>query len=387
MLVKILTRGPTILLFFAFLCFPAAWRVAQYPKIPPLEEYRKLAERPKPQDYFAPGKAGFLSFTKHVDSWFSDQFPTRPLWVRLYTQTLYAFRESDQVHIGSNGWLYYRTVIDHETPALEKASPATRRQMIDRYVTLSDLLAKRGVTLIILPVSTKQYFYPEFLPASAEHARHFKFYDTFMDELVRETRLHVVDSRAALKAAKASGLKIYHRTDFHWTDPGGAVALRLLLKDIATLDGNPAAADRWTYDILVQNKVKGGQGRALPLFQSPTETTVAVRPVSPTTVYDEKTNADGAEFSGVAVPGQGGLLGPMIIFGDSYFDAGTRSGFFKNFSAFARARMFGQEPVDLFRHRPAGTKYFVWEFLSTGTFAADMFAERVITALEANPAL
>lgn len=384
---KLLTRGSTVLLFFAFLLAPTFWYVTRYPQIEPLEEYRALAARPKTEDYFGVGKPGFLEFTKQIDSWFSDQFPTRPFWVRVYTQALYTFRESDQVHIGSNGWLYYRTVIDQETPALESASPDFRKQLIDKFARLSDLMEQRGITLVVMPVALKARYYPEFLPASAAHARNFKFFDTFMDEFVRDGRVDVIDTRNALQEAKASGLKIFHKTDFHWTDAGGAAALRVLAKDLATRDGDQTIADLWQYEYVIERNVSGGQARALPLFKKPTETTVGVRATGPTTHFDEQNNTAFAEWSGVSVPGQGRRLSPVVVYGDSFFDAGVRSGFFSLFAAFSRGRINANDPVELLRNRPLGTRYFVWEYITSGTYGADATAQRMITALEAEPKL
>lgn len=383
----LLARRATVLLFFAFLLGPAFWYVTRFPAIEPLEEYRSLAAKPKFEDYFGAGKLGFLAFTKQVDSWFSDQFPTRPFWVRLYTEALYAFRESDQVHIGSNGWLYYRTVIDQETPALEASPPDFRKRLIDKLARLSLLMGQRGVTLIVMPVALKARYYPEYLPASAEHAKSFKFFDAFMDEAIRDGRVDFIDTRPALENAKASGLKIFHRTDFHWTDAGGAVALGVLAKDIAAREGDPTMADLWQYEYVVEHNVSGGQARALPLFGKPTETTVGVRPVSPQTLFDERTDASWAEWSGVALVGQAKRLSPVVVYGDSFFDAGVRSGFFNLFSAFSRGRINKNDPIELWRNRPAGTRFFVWEYITSGTYGADATAQRLIDAMEADPTL
>ncbi|RYD86004.1 MAG: hypothetical protein EOP84_00490 [Verrucomicrobiaceae bacterium] len=385
--IKFLVRAFPAVLFFVFLLAPTFWYLTRYPRIEPLEEFRALAERPKVGDYFEPGKPGFLEFTKQLDAWFSDQFPTRPVWVRMYTQALYAFRESDQVHVGSQGWLYYRSVIDEETPALEAKDPAFRKQMIDEFARVSDLMKQRGVTLVVMPVALKARYYPEFLPPSAEHAKKFKFFDLFMDEFVKDGRVDVIDTRVALQDAKASGLKIFHRTDFHWTDAGGAVALRLLAEDLAAREGDPAIAELWQYEYVVEENVSGGQARALPLFRKPTETTVSVRPTSPTTYFDDVRDQPWAEWSGISLPGQGKRLSPVVVYGDSFFDAGVRSGFFNLFRAFARGRIFAHDPVELFRNRPAGARYFVWEFITSGTFAAEAAAQRMINALEADPSL
>ena len=144
-----------VLLFFALLLLPAIATVPGFPKVRPLEEYRKLAERPRLHELWTAPKAPFLDITHRLDLWFSDQFPTRALWVRLYTQTLYSlFHESDQVHIGKHGWLYYRSVVDTESPAMETLIPQVPVE-VDQLAKLTAMLKARGITLYVLPMGLK----------------------------------------------------------------------------------------------------------------------------------------------------------------------------------------------------------------------------------------
>jgi hypothetical protein len=375
-------------IFMALLCLPPVARIVGHPKVPQLQEYRVLAVRPHISTLLG-HKIDFLEYTKRLDAWYSDNFATRPFWVRLHTQVLYSmFQESDQVYIGKRGWLYYHSVLDRETPPLDDKTTADRKAIRDDFARLSTLLKSRGIALFVMPLALKSRYYPEFLPSSAEHARHFKFYDAYMDEAAADGRFNLIDTRPILEAAKRGGMQIWHKTDFHWTDPAGGLATRPLVQALAIADHKPALAPSWAWDVTVDPKLSGGQGRALPLFQAPTEVAQGVAPKTPNTdfVYAPP-NAGGIEFAGVAKPGQGERLSPVFVFGDSYFDAPGRAGFFSLFQAFARARLYSNDLVEAFGHRQPGTRFMVLEYITSSTDGMDNSIKKLMAEMETNPDL
>ncbi len=236
-------------------------------------------------------------------------------------------------------------------------------------------------------MALKPNYYPEFLPARAEHAVHTKFFDTFMDEGDADGRFNLIDTRRAMWDAKRSGVKLFHQTDFHWTDPAGGLATRQLARAIATADGKPALADTWTWDVTVMSKLSGGQARALPLFRAPSETSYGVTAKTPVTDFTYNFTPPGLEFTGVAKPGPGERLSPVFVFGDSFFDAPTRAGFYSLFQSFARARMFTNPMVPAFHNRQPGTRFMVVEGIINGLDATDAEVVRLIDALKADPQL
>jgi len=372
-----------IILFMGLLLMPAMTAVSRFPSIAPLEEYRKLAEWPKVEDYFGAEKPGFLGYTQQLNTWFSDNFATRPLWVRTYTQILYSvFRESDQVHIGPGDWLYYRTVIDRETPSLDRIPPELRAEMIGRMARLTELLEARGITLYLAPVALKHAYYPEYLPNSAAHAKNFEFYNAYMDEALADGRINLIDSRPILLQAKADGLKIFHQTDFHWTDPAGGLTVQAIIDAIGAESGRPDIAGRFEFKTVDLATFTGGQGRALPLFRPPTEVSVGVEALTPATSFAYKNGEDGIEWQGEATSDTTDLFEPVLVYGDSFFDAASRAGFFNNFRAFARARIWQNDIVNAYQKRPAGTRYMVIEYITSATAGVDMHVAALITHLE-----
>lgn len=372
-----------LLAFMTLLLLSLLAQVTGQPKVAPLEEYRKLAQRPELKTYFSEGKSDFLGYTAQLNLWHLDNFATRAIWVRLRTQAIYTlFHESDQVHVGPDNWLFYRSVIDVETPQVERISPQERRKLVARFARLSELLERRGMQLYVMPLALKSRYYPEFLPASARHARNFKFYDAFMDELVADGRVRVVDSRGPLEQAKRDGLKIFHQTDFHWTDPAAPVAIRGILREIGVREGLGALVESWSYDVVAKENFSGGQGRALPLLWAPTESTVTLNLKSPITTFVYKSNQDGIEWSGVAVPGQGPRLKPILVYADSFIDALSRAGFMNFFESFALARIYQNDLTEAYRNRPPGTRYVLIEWITSATFGVDNSVTALIHALE-----
>ncbi len=372
-----------ILLFMGLLLTPAFSAVSRVPAVAPLEEYRKLAEWPKTDAYFGPEKPGFLGYTRQLDAWFSDNFATRPFWVRTYTQILYSvFRESDQVHIGPDDWLFYRSVIDRETPTLDRIPPEVRQEVIDRMARLTVLLEARGITLYVVPLALKHAYYPEYLPRSAEHAKSFAFYNTYMDEARADGRINLIDSRPILMQAKADGLKIFHQTDFHWTDPAGGLIMNAIIDAIGAQSDRPDIASNFTFRTVPLDTFTGGQGRALPLFRPPTEVSVGVEVMTPATIFAYKNGENGIEWQGDATSDSSDLFEPVLVYADSFFDAGSRAGFFNNFKSFARARIWQNDIVNAYQMRPAGTRYMVIEYITSATAGVDTHVAALITHLE-----
>lgn len=378
-------RRVPLLLFMAVLLLPLFAQVTRYPQVAPLEEYRTLAEWPQADGYFAQGRTDFLGYTAKLNTWHLDNFATRAFWVRLRTQALFTvFRQSDQVHIGPNGWLFYRRVIDTETPMVESIPAQTRHALVSKLARLTDLLDQRDIQLYVMPLALKHRYYPEFLPDSASHARRFRYYDQLMDELVANGRVRVVDSRAPLTQAKRDGMKIFHQTDFHWTDPAGAVVVGGLLRTIAGSAGRASLVDSWRYEI-VEQEMSGGQGRALPLLRTPRERTVMLALQSPQTRYDFQSSEGVIEWSGIAQPDQSPLLPPILAYGDSFLDAGGRAGFFYFFEAFAVAKQGHASLVQAYQQRHPDTRYLLIEWITSGTFGLDTQISELVAALESEP--
>jgi hypothetical protein len=377
-----------IVLFVLVLLMPALSGITGYTISPPLAENRVLTARPVSTDYFNEEKLDWLGYSTQFNGWFSDGFPTRDFWVRLHGQVQYSlFHDSNRVHIGPENWLYYRSVLDVENPSLERISPQERQAMAQRLQQLSAQLAARGITLYILPMALKDYYYPEFLPASGKHALQFRFFDLYMDELLANGAIKVIDSRPILRQAKQSGLKIFHQTDFHWTDPASARVFQALLAAMAEQEQKPALANQWQVETVEMGNWSGGESNALPLLWPRTETTVGARFSGAPTQFTAQTPLPaGVESAAITATAREDLLAPVLIFGDSFFDGAERAGFLNFFQAYTRSRVWTYDLVEAYRNRQSGTRYPVLENITGAIYGMDAAVTKLIAELATEPA-
>ena len=377
-----------IVLFVFVLLMPALSGITGYAISPPLLENRVLTARPVATDYFNEEKLDWLGYSTQFNGWFSDGFPTRDFWVRLHGQVQYSlFHDSNRVHIGPENWLYYRSVLDVENPSLERISQQERQAMAQRLQQLSAQLAARGITLYILPMALKDYYYPEFLPASGKHALQFRFFDLYMDELLANGAIKVIDSRPILRQAKQSGLKIFHQTDFHWTDPASARVFQPLLAAMAEQEQKPALANQWQVETVEMGNWSGGESNALPLLWPRTETTVGARFTGTPTEFTAQTPLPaGVESAAITATAREDLLAPVLIFGDSFFDGAERAGFLNFFQAYTRSRVWTYDLVEAYRNRQSGTRYLVLENITGAIYGMDAAVTKLIAELATEPA-
>lgn len=378
-----------IVLFVLVLLMPALSGITGYAISPPLAENRVLTARPMATDYLNEEKLDWLGYSTQFNGWFSDGFPTRDFWVRLHGQVQYSlFHDSNRVHIGPENWLYYRSVLDVENPSLERISQQERQAMAQRLQQLSAQLAARGITLYILPMALKDYYYPEFLPASGKHALQFRFFDLYMDELLANGAIKVIDSRPILRQAKQSGLKIFHQTDFHWTDPASARVFQPLLAAMAAQEQKPALANQWQVETVEMTDWSGGESNALPLLWPRTETTVGARFTGTPTEFTAQTPLPaGVESAANTTSAREDLLAPVLIFGDSFFDGAERAGFLNFFQAYTRSRVWTYDLVEAYRNRQSGTRYLVLENITGAIYGMDAAVTKLSEALAADAAL
>jgi len=376
-------------LFVLLLLTPALSAITGTTFSPPLQENRTLVAQPAVNDYFNPGKVDWLGFSNHLSAWFSDQFPTRNFWVRLHGQLLYSlFGESSQVHIGKQGWLYYRSVLDVENMTVARISAEERLAMVQRLQRLSEQLKERGIELYVMPLGMKDYYYPEYLPQSGKHALQFRFYDEFMDERLANGNINVSDSRPILREAKAAGLKTFHQTDFHWTDPAGVKVFQALLADIAAKEQKPTVANQWQVEPVEVINWSGGESNALPLLWPSTETTLQARFTGVATQFTPQAPLPaGVEAAAIAATPREDLLAPVLVFGDSFFDSAERTGFLNFFQGYTQSRVWTFDLVDAYRNRQPGTRHVVLENITSAIFGMDAAVTKLSEELAADPAL
>ncbi len=349
--------------------------VAIFPNlVPPLEERRQ--PNPFPNLDLLLKVDG--EFATQLNAWFDDRVGFRDLLIRGKNQIDYSFfSTSNKVYIGRDGWLFERQPAD----PLGHLTPAQMTELEQSFVALADLLAKRGMRLVVVGQPQKIRIYPEMAADGQPVPRPDDNTDKLRQFLASQPSLIFVDAEAILKRAKAETSEpLFLRTDLHWNEVGALPVVKEIIARIADAEGRPDI--RWHEDFHLTHEVwaAGGEGRALaPLFP--------VTEINP--FYGERfsvgvdepdgkwtetlANARDRADDGVGRPYDFAFqsrpdlcpqrLPDMVLFGNSFSDSYWKVGLHRYFCSMRRTR----NPISRFKlfyeTIPDGTKYVIFQYL------------------------
>lgn len=350
-------KKAVVVAFFATLFIPGIQMATALVSFASVVENRKLAPWPA----FEPDK-GIQKYIEAGQLWFDDHFGFRPFLIRLATQVDYSlFDHSSRIHIGKDGWLYYRSVLDREQPYAEHVLSSSGPTIVAGVLELNRLLRQRGITLIFAPVPLKAYFYPDFVPSSAPRMPKHPQIEPFFAALNRIDDLFFVDSIAILKKT-ATRQEIFYKTDFHWTDPAAFNVAKSIVDEISHREGRSTSA--WDHELKIVNRPEsGGQANFMPMFNPPSEIAPHVEPTWTPAARTDVTSMPPFAFVSRAKANDPRLLPPIVVLGDSYFDGFIRSGFMEKFSTVYRAEKNNVRLPELLAKMPPDTKYLLLEFV------------------------
>lgn len=151
---------------------------------------------------------------------------------------------TESVYAGRGGWLFYRPDIDYVTGPgfLAPSSLAVGNREanpLPAIVELRDMLAERGISLLVAPVPVKPTIYPDRFSGRfesrvnpAENSSHREFRTQLAD-----AGIHHVDLTAALWDARSADTEpLYLESDTHWSPRGLGVASRAISEAVTTLE-------------------------------------------------------------------------------------------------------------------------------------------------------
>lgn len=343
----------TLALFLLLLIAPQIISLATPFRFQKLEEYRKESELPQASAIFSP------DWTKEFSNWFNDHFFLRPALVRLAGSLYYhLFKFSDRVYVGKDNMMYYRNVIDNQ---LFKNYLSNRDGGFSHFFTLVEKakrkLARKGITLVVVVCPQKYVLYPQNLPNHIPNGIDHSFADVYK-RLSRIDGIIPIDVLPILEATGQKGIRTYHVTDFHWTDPAAYTVAQEILQKIANREAAPLA----THPLAIEDldHFVGGQSRFLPLFDPIEEKTISVKKNwDDTKVRYADVNLRRWEFIS---ENPDAALGPAALLGNSFSDGFIRSGFplyFKKLYRFNR----GLPLLTAVSLVPKGTTYFIWQII------------------------
>ena len=176
-------------------------------------------------------------FTAAFERAFADRFGGRDALIRLHhgvKAVAFGVSPVPNVMLGREGWLYF---LGEDGKSLDRhfrgSEPFTDRE-IDALVTelgrRRDFLAARGIGYVVAVVPDKFTIYPEHLPAGVARMPATPL-DRAAAALARDPRMHFVDLRAPLAAAKVKE-RLYFLTDSHWNYNGAVVGYEAIMRAV-----------------------------------------------------------------------------------------------------------------------------------------------------------
>ncbi len=350
--------------FFAMLWAPALEERFE------LIHYRGLNENrlrtPRPTDFdqlYADG----APFARRYEQYFNDTFGFRDLLVRIKNQVDYSlFRENDKIIVGRDGFLFYKSVVDQEEVYTETAPPEAFDRMLQRLERLRTSLSSRGITLVLVPCPMNDTIYREMLPRNATRRPNPTGFDRYRAYLRKHPEFVTIDAEAMLRDLKKQ-FRVYHKTDFHWTDPAGARVGRVLVDELAERSG---IGPLWSLPIETQIRrdSDGGESSAMGLLFPLEEDRLYLKADHAAETESHVTRWVAAnEWTYESGEGPNARLIPStVMFGDSFADAFLRAGAIRYFRRFQKYSNY--DLGKKFWAIPEGTRFVIIEHIETVLF-------------------
>lgn len=375
-------RRVTVALFLLLCLMPLAQMATGLVPEDPVDEQRRLAPPPDLRDP--------LHVPRSFNSWFSDHFGLRSLLIRVKGQIdLSLFGLSDRVHIGHDGYYFYRNVMDRQKPDMERKIAAHGPAMAANMRRFVAALHDAGVEMTLFVNLLGDRFLPDKLPDDVAARAPLRRIDGLIADYARTPGLHFIDATAILQRAQRER-PIFHRTDFHWNDPAAYDIAAALVGEMSRTEGRPRSI--WNTPLQIEEReIAGGVTRFMPVLWPPREITTFLAPTWQIPPHWRQW-IDRPPFeivtSGASVPDP---LGPVLMVGDSFLDGVWRAGLPVYFSTTHRLRWApGLSLSRIVEVMPPETRWLLMQFIEVNSPAADAFADsadvdRAIALLQARP--
>lgn len=346
-----------IFLFILFLLGPYLQKRRHFLRDFALTENR--SKIPRPRELRLLFQNGGIYAHKY-EEYYNDNYGLRDLFIRLKNQLdFWVFHQSDKVIVGREGWLFYKSAVEEELLYVEKTPSQAFNTMYSRLEKLNQHLRDRGITLVLLPCPMNNTIYPEMLPSNTARRFHPTGFERYQAFLKQHPELLSLDPYDLLVKLKGS-FNVYHKTDFHWTDPAGAHVARELVNLLAQKSG---LGPLWDRPIRSQRKffTEGGENQALGLLWPIREPYLLLDDAGrPDQVGEYHYTTEANEWTYQTRLADHSKLIPLtVMFGDSFADAFERAGFTGYFSSFQK--YYNYQFKEKFGQIPPGARFLVFE--------------------------
>jgi alginate O-acetyltransferase complex protein AlgJ len=345
--------------------------------VAPLQENRNPA--PWPDLELLLQQSGAAKFADQLNRWVDDRAGLRDLFVRLKNQIDYSvFAVSRNVYIGSNDVLFEREftekrfLIDFINEEIYQIAVETP------FSNFADLLAQRGIKLVVVYNPDKSTIYPEYLPHNIVNLAAAGRMERFRAFLRHQPNIIFIDGQEILTREKEKTSELlFWRTDLHANYLGSIPIVRELIHRLAIEIARPEIA--WNEEFQFHDiPMGGGEGRFLSILNP-----VIAQGKYAENLYQIGDKEPDGHWNVVNLPGTGifngtfdyefisdpqecgGKLPATLLFGNSFTDPWWPVGLHRYFCSirFSRVTYPTTRLPAVIETMPAGTKFFVLQFV------------------------
>jgi hypothetical protein len=332
--------------------------------VPPLNENRIRVEFPEENPLYA-----FWSnpeYARSIETYYNDNYSMRDFLIELKNQIDFSvFNKSDELFIGEDTYLAYKSVIEREQVRNEKADI---EHICNKFAELNNTLIKAGYEPFYMICPQKNSVYPEFFPNVPVRRPDV----TALDKIImffkenEEFSSRYVDVKNLFQSPGIDAPP-YYKTDFHWNDYAGALAGKALMEVINDRLGTDVY---WPYEIvpIARNDLTGriaGQQPALAIFSEIKETAYSV------------INSDGElpSYTYIGDPSRGeNKLPSALMFHNSYGDGMLRAGFSDVFTSLVESHNYDSETSDM-------PKIVIVQIIESGISSCDSIIDDIMKTM------
>ena len=187
-------------------------------------------------------------FQDQFGKWFNQNYGARPFFVRMGNQLNYSlfnksYMDKEQIIIGRSGQLF----ADYDIKPYCNPHPPIPLSLMESRVKeiadLQDLLARRGVTFLLLVTPSKAATYPEYIPSNLCHAGPFTnrgYYDFV--QLLDMYHLNYVNGHVITQQATQIENSLFRQGGIHWNYLGAYYTVRAVIDTLKGLTNRKAGS-------------------------------------------------------------------------------------------------------------------------------------------------
>ncbi len=176
-------------------------------------------------------------YQTQVDTWYKDNFPFRPLMVRLNNQALYALSAdiNNDINVGKDGWLYTNEYINSGLKEVTESNKVLIEEYAEKVKLVKEKVEKSGKQFIYVITPSKVEIYPENMPfrytlLMKERDSIQNNYDYLKQQLTLQG-ISFIDTAEILKEHKDE-LQLFSKTGIHWNYYAAALGAEAVINEV-----------------------------------------------------------------------------------------------------------------------------------------------------------